>query len=85
MFLSALGFLSYPSTISEGIDTADLLICDVRPYSSFFGNVADILDIIKQSSYGFCLTFNALKFFMCFTRSLDPLESLNPMRSDVSN
>ena len=44
----------------EGIDTTDLLICEVRPYLSSFGKFAVILYISKQSSYDFCQTFNSL-------------------------
>ena len=44
-------FLPYPSAILEGIDTADLLICGVRPYLSSFGNFAVILYIFKQNSF----------------------------------
>jgi len=55
------GFNILPiSAIFEGIDTADLLICEVRPYLSSFGNFAVILYVFKQSSYGFFQTFNSL-------------------------
>jgi hypothetical protein len=37
-----------------------LLICEVRPYLSFFGSFEDILHVFKQSSYDFCQTFNSL-------------------------
>ena len=50
-------FLPYPSAIFDGIDTTDLLICEVRPYLSYFGNFADILYITKQSSYDFLPDF----------------------------
>ena len=40
---SAVVFLPYPSAIFEGMDTVDLLICDVRLYLSSFGNFAVIL------------------------------------------
>ncbi len=53
-------FLPYPPAILEGIDTTDLLICEVRPYLSSFGNFAVIVYISKQSSYDFCQTFNSL-------------------------
>jgi len=33
----------YPSGIFEGIETTDLLICEVRAYLSSFGNFAVIL------------------------------------------
>jgi len=46
--------------VFEGIDTTDLLICEVRSYISSFGNFAVILYIPKQSSYDFCQTFNSL-------------------------
>jgi len=36
-------FLPYPSAIFEGIETTDLLICEVIPYLSSFGNFAVIL------------------------------------------
>jgi hypothetical protein len=29
--IQVFGFLSYPSIVSDGIDTADLLICDIGP------------------------------------------------------
>jgi len=34
--------------VLEGIDTTGLLICEVRPYLSSFGNFAVILYISKQ-------------------------------------
>jgi hypothetical protein len=46
--------------ILEGIETTDLLICEVRPYLSSFGNFAIILYISKQSSYDFACP---VKFF----------------------
>jgi hypothetical protein len=46
--------------VLEGIDTTDLLICEVRPYLSSFGNFAVILYISKQSLYDFCQTFKSL-------------------------
>ena len=49
-----------PLAILEGIDITDLLICEVRPYLSSFGNFAVILYISKQSSYDFCQTFKSL-------------------------
>ena len=30
-------FLPYPSAIFDGMETADLLICEVKPYISSFG------------------------------------------------
>jgi len=43
-----------------GIGTTDLLICEVRPHCSSFGNYAVILYISKQSSYDSCQTFDSL-------------------------
>ena len=61
----AMSFFSEPNSlfqfaILEGIDTTDLLICEVRPYLSSFGNFPVIVYIPKQSSYDFCQTFNSL-------------------------
>jgi len=46
--------LSALSTFFEGIETTDLLICEVRLDLSSFGNFAVIPYISKQSSYDFC-------------------------------
>ena len=58
-FISAFNILSI-SAIFEGIETTDLLVCEVRSYLSFFGNFAVILYISKQSLYDFCQTFKSL-------------------------
>ena len=58
-FISAFNILSI-SAILEGIETTDLLICEVRPYLSSFGNFAVIFYISKQSLYAFCQTFKSL-------------------------
>jgi len=48
------------SAILEGIDSTELLICEVRPCLFSFGKVAVMLYISKQSSYDFCQTFKSL-------------------------
>jgi len=58
-FINAFNILSLYA-ILEGIDTTDLLICEVGPYLFSFGNVAVILYISKHSSYDFCQTFKSL-------------------------
>jgi len=58
-FISAFNIF-FLSAILEGIDTRDLLICEVRPYFSSFWNFAVILYLSKQSSYNFCQTFKSL-------------------------
>ena len=46
-FIKAFNILS-TSAIFEGIETTDLLICEVRPYLSSFGNFAVILYASKR-------------------------------------
>jgi hypothetical protein len=40
---SGVVFLPYPSAMLDGTETADLLICDIKPYFSSIGNVPVIL------------------------------------------
>jgi len=58
--------------VLEGIDTTDLLICEVRPYISSFGNFA----VLYISLNRVCMTFarlSTLRNSLAFS-----LESLNP-------
>jgi hypothetical protein len=63
--ISEMLFLVYPIhlfqfAILEGIDTTDLLICEVRPYLYSFGNFDVIPYIFKHRLCDFCKTFKSL-------------------------